>query len=245
MNNSIATMMAILATSLLPSATQASPARAETQLTVLACGATEFTPMSSLAGTLASRQCDGAYVNGIGSSLDEAVQNLNGFMAVRESGLSCTTDVHGVETGSYGIGVYATFVCDGRPITAVGGSVAISANNSLAIATEMAASGSHCSAPKQGAYYPELHGFRFSYDCGKPGASWRVAGLGSSIDDANKIVPRMLRYTAQNQRSCTFDKAELNGVVFKVALTCNNVTRYGYGSSITSAANDALLQAGV
>lgn len=216
------------------------------QPAALTCGAAQFTSMSSLSATLAIRYCNGAPVYGIGVSHEEALQNLAGFIAVKEAGLTCTANTSSVYTGSYGIGVYADFSCGGRPITAVGGSPTIAANNALAIATEMASTGAYCSAPVQGAYYPELHGFRFAYSCGSSsGSKWFVTGLGSSINDANAAVIRMLPSSATVRRSCSFEPAELNGVIFLARLNCKSASFNGYGSSINAAVNDALGQAGV
>ncbi len=241
----IAAAAAAVLVALVPN-NSASAQSAEIRAAALSCGAAQFTSMSSLSATLATRSCNGAQVYGIGVSHEEALQNLAGFLAVREAGLNCSANTGSVSTGSYGVGVYANFSCGGRPITAVGSSPTIAANNALAIATEMAATGAYCSAPAQGAYYPELHGFRFTYSCGKSGGgSWSVAGLGSSIDDANAAVVRMLPSSAGTRRTCRFEPAELNGVIFRARLNCNSNANSGYGSSITSAVNDALAQAGV
>ncbi len=224
----------------------AAPLSAKIGPAAISCGAAQFTSMTSLSATLAMRSCNGAQVYGIGVSHEEALQNLSGFLAVREAGLNCYASTSSISSGSYGTGVYANFSCGGRPITAVGSSPTIAANNALAVATEMAATGAFCSAPTQGAYYPELHGFRYTYSCGKSGGgSWSVAGLGSSIDDANAAVIRMLPSSATTGRTCRFEPAELNGVIFRARLTCNSKSYSGYGSSITAAVNDALAQAGV
>lgn len=209
------------------------------------CSSTEFRPMSSGSSVLAVRQCSGSYVYGIGVSPDEAVQNLNGFMAVKEAGISCSANVNSVYPGSYDIGVHAQFSCKGYPITAIGSTPTIAANNALEIATEMAASGSHCSAMRQGSFYPDPHGYRFLYNCRNArGIAWSIKGLGSTIDHSNAAAMKLMHYTATNPDGCTFSQAELNGVIFNATLGCYRKSFRGYGSSVTSAATDALTQAG-
>ncbi|SMR83719.1 hypothetical protein SAMN05518671_4221 [Stenotrophomonas lactitubi] len=239
---------ALLTFSVLPVSVNAEPQqRTQLQTKVMACGATEFTAMTSNSSTLASRQCDGSYVYGIGVSVNEAVENLNGFMAVRQEGVDCSANASSIESGAYGIGVFAHFTCNGWPIAGVGNSPTSAARNSLAIAEEMAANGTHCSAPLQGSYYPETYGFRFRYDCGntQTNSSWSISGIGSNIDDANSIAMRVMRYTASTKSSCAFDAAGINGTILSVTLQCPSATATGYGSSVTAAANDALAQIGV
>jgi len=242
-----ATLVTLLAAGLIPATASASSEADILQPLALNCSATQFVTMSGNSSTLASRQCNGSYVYGIGVSVDEAVENLNGFMAVKEAGVSCSANPNSIVVGSYGIGVYAKFTCNGWPIAAAGNSPTTGARNTLAIATEMAATGTHCRAPESGSYYPETYGFRFRYDCGNSRTSknWSINGLGANIDDANTIAMRLMRYTTATGQSCLFDKAEINGVILKARLVCGNSTVQGYGSSVTAAANDALTQLGV
>lgn len=218
---------------------------AENDVKMQSCGSTRFEQMTSLSSTLAISSCPGGNVHGIGVSPDEAMENLNGFIAVSEAGIWCTAGASSVTTGSYGIGVYATFYCNGYPTTAIGSTPTIAANNVLEIATERAASGSYCSASLQGSYYPELHGFRFSYQCRNAvGTAWQIDGLGSSIDHANNAAMKVMHLTATHPTNCSFSPAILNGVVFTTNLQCKGSYFRGYGSSVTSAAEDALMQAG-
>ncbi len=218
---------------------------AGSEVKMQSCSGTRFEQMTSLSSTLAIRTCSGGNVYGIGVSPDEAVKNLNGFMAASEAGIRCTAGASSVTTGSYGIGAYATFYCNGYPTTAIGSSPTIAANNVLEIATERAASGSYCSASLQGSYYPELHGFRFSYQCrSSTGAAWNINGLGSDIDQANNAAMRVMRLTATHPANCSFSPAILNGLIFTTNLQCKGSYFGGYGSSVTSAAEDALTQAG-
>lgn len=246
MNVCLAPAIALLAAGLIPAAAGASPQTANAQPLALSCGATEFVGMTSNSSTLAKRQCNGGYVYGIGVSVNEAVENLNGFMAVLQAGVSCSADATSIQTGAYGKGVYASFVCNGWPIAGVGNSPTTAARNSLAIATEMAATGTHCRAPLSGSYYPESYGFRYHYDCGNTRTlmTWSISGLGASIDDANTIAMRLMRFSTATGQSCSFDRAEINGVILKAPLTCNGSLILGYGSSVTAAANDALAQIG-
>lgn len=218
---------------------------AGSEIKMQSCGSTRFEQMTSLSSTLAIRTCSGGDVYGIGVSPDEAVKNLNGFIAVSEAGIRCTAGASSVTTGSYGIGAYATFYCNGYPTTAIGSTPTIAANRVLEIATERAASGSYCSASLQGSYYPELHGFRFSYQCrNAAGAAWNINGLGSDIDQANNAAMKVMRLTATLTTNCSFSPAILNGVIFTTNLQCKGSYFRGYGSSVTSATEDALTQAG-
>ncbi|HFF6205388.1 hypothetical protein [Stenotrophomonas maltophilia] len=242
----LAPVIALLVAGLMPAAAGASPQIANAQPLALSCGTTEFVGMTSNSSTLAKRQCNGSYVYGIGVSVNEAVENLNGFMAVLQAGVSCSADASSIVSGAYGKGVFAQFVCNGWSIAGVGNSPTTAARNSLAIATEMAATGTHCAAPLQGSYYPESWGFRFRYDCGNTQTlkNWSISGLGASIDDANVIAMRLMRYSTAAGQSCNFEKAEINGVILHATLVCNGSYIHGYGSSVTAAANDALAQIG-
>ncbi len=242
-----ATLVSLLAAGLIPATASASSEADILQPLALSCSATQFVTMSGNSSTLASRQCNGSYVYGIGISVDEAVENLNGFMAVKEAGVGCSANPNSIVVGSYGIGVYAKFTCNGWAIAAAGNNPTTAARNTLAIATEMAATGTHCRAPESGSYYPEKYGFRFHYDCGntKTLRNWSINGLGANIDDANAIAMRLMRYTSANVKNCSFDKADINGVILKATLICGNSIIQGYGSSVTAAANDALTQLGV
>ncbi|GEM_PF-403240 len=241
-----ASVLAALAVSLLPLSAHASSPAGSIQPLALSCGATEFVAMSSNSSTLAKRQCNGSYVFGIGGSVDDAVENLNGFMAVKEAGVGCHTNATSVVSGAYGLGVFAKFTCNGWPIAGAGNSATTAARNSLAIATEMAATGTHCRAPERESYSPETYGFRFRYSCGNTRTLkvWSVSGLGSNIDDANAIAMRMMRHSSASGQSCAFDKADINGVILRATLRCGGSFVQGYGSSVTAAANDALAQVG-
>jgi len=237
-------MSTTLAVALFQTTTLASTPVASAAGKLQSCGGTQFIEMTGRSSILAIRSCTGGNLYGIGTSADEAIQNLNGFMAVKEAGISCSAGASGVYTGPFNTGTYANFTCNGRPTIAVGSTPTIAANNVLELAVELAASGAHCSAGNT-SYYPESHGFRFSYNCTKSGnAGWSVNGLGSSIDDANSTALRVVRFTAQNPGGCMFSPASLNGAIFSTTFVCNRSHIQGYGSSVSSAAADALTQIG-
>lgn len=193
-------------------------------------------------GGVVVRRCgSNGTVAGVGSNIDAATTNANGLLAVAEKGVVCGVSARDpyVSMPAPGVGIKAD--CNGSSISAYGMTATTAGMNILELAINLAGSNVTCNVDY---YYGAAHGYRYPYTCSRPGASWGVAGIGSSVDDANAIAMRLIKKSSETGTHCVFDNAELNGVVFRVILGCNGSTYMGYGSNITAAAMDAAAQAG-
>ncbi len=180
-------------------------------------------------------------VAGVGSNIDAATANTNGFLAVAEEGPVCSVFARDpyVSIPAPGVGIKGE--CSSTPISAYGMTTTTAGQNLLELAITLAATQARCNVDY---YYGSAHGYKYPYSCTRPGQSWSVAGLGSSVDDSNAMAMRLVKKSSKTGTHCYFDNAELNGVVFRAYLHCNGSTYTGFGSSVTAAAKDAAAQAG-
>lgn len=194
-----------------------------------------------VAGAMVSRCSSMGDVYGAGNNVSDAAINAIGFVAVADEGVKCTMQLNDAVTSNKAPGIGIKAFCNGRQVAAYGKTATVSASNVLAIAEHFAATTVSCNA---GYYSASIHGFLYPYDCARTGAAWSVAGLGSSIDDANAMALRLMVRSTPEAAACRFDKAELAGVIFRARLTCGRSSYVGVGSTVTAAANDAAAQAG-
>ncbi|MCF3502368.1 hypothetical protein [Stenotrophomonas geniculata] len=193
-------------------------------------------------GGVVIRRCGkNGTVAGVGSNIDAATANTNGFLAVAEEGPVCSVFARDpyVSLPAPGVGIKAQ--CSSTPLSAYGMTTTTAGQNVLELAINLAATQAWCNVDY---YNGSAHGYKYPYTCNRPGQSWSVAGLGSSVDDANAMAMRLVKKSSKTGTHCYFDNAELNGVVFRAYLHCNGSTYTGFGSSVTAAAKDAAAQAG-
>ncbi len=232
-------LMVALASSQAPMGPHVEEGRASASRSAICDPGVEMLPNG---GGVVVRRCgSNGTVAGVGSNIDAATVNANGLLAVAEQGFVCGVSARDpyVTRPAPGVGIKAD--CSGRSISAYGMTTTTAGQNLLELAINLAESQAACDVDY---YTGSAHGYRYSYECSRPGANWKVAGIGSSVDDSNAIAMRLVKRSSDTGGYCTFDNAELNGVVFSANLQCNGTTYMGYGSTVTAAAADAAAQAG-
>ncbi|WP_295967829.1 hypothetical protein [uncultured Xanthomonas sp.] len=208
-------------------------------------------------GYVVNRTCDGSNISGFGTTLDDAVSNVNEFSKLLDQGLSCSYGSFQATPGAFN----TNFNCSlknaggglGRSgqIAGIGTTATDAGNNVLDFAKLYAASsGYQCSS----AQIQLLNGgFITDFSCAYPntggglGRSDTISGIGSTSTEAAQNARGFAELAASVKRVCrtTSGSIRLNGVIFEVTFTCSNTGRavVGYGSTLTSAGRDALMQA--
>ena len=202
------------------------------------------------------RSCDGTIVGGIGTTLDEAVTNVNAFATLLDQGLRCNYSSFEPTPGTFDVD-FACSKTDGSGsglgyanyISGVGTTATDAGVNALGFAQLYTASnGYRCRGAQLD---PLVGGFITDFSCSFPntsgqiGYAGRISGIGSTSTDAAQNALEFAELAVSTDRRCTTSRAsvKLNGLAFEVRFSCGNRTVVGYGSTLTSAGRDALLQA--
>jgi hypothetical protein len=222
-----------------------------TSISAASCGATSSSGFAG--GFVLYRTCDGHRISGMGTYINDATNNLAGFTALLDEGVSCVyaSQINGTAGAfepSFGCSVLAEATGRASNIVGLGTTVTDAANNVLGLAQILAGSGYRCSladlAAVPGGFVPRL-GCGQRQASGEIGIAHNIGGVGSTSTDAaeNARAFAELYVTRAIQCQTSSSNIQLDGLVFSVSFTCTGRSVIGYGSTLTSAGADALLQA--
>jgi hypothetical protein len=206
-------------------------------------------------GYVVTRVCDGTTMKGVGTTLDDAVANVNGLAALLPHNVKCTySDV----TGGPGAFV-AKYVCrrtdsTGGPISSsanaggIGGTLTDAGTNALGFAQLFAATNLRCE-PSEVVVVPG--GYVSAFSCRDPNATGgplntfaKTGGIGMTSTDAgiNNLGFAEVYAAVGNRCYTKQSDIKISGPGFEVKYTCTGSNVTGYGSTLTSAGADALIQ---
>lgn len=219
---------------------------------MLACGSPTTTVLQG--GFVVSRSCDGKRVSGIGSTIDDATANVGEIAQLLNYGVRCN-----YSTISGGPGAFiASFACSkpnddgtiGRAssIGGIGTLMTDTGLNVLGFAQLYTASNGYRCNPSQTTAVPG--GYVANFGCGFPspdgiGRASTISGIGSNATDAGQNALGFAELGASIDLKCSTSATSIKvvGSAFEVRFGCNGRSVIGYGSTLTSAGRDALLQA--
>lgn len=203
-------------------------------------------------GFTVSRCYNGNTVGGIGTTLDDAVANANAMSSLLSQGIQCTYNTGTMSEGMFMI----AFACSkesynfGRAgsVGGVGTTFTDAGLNALTFAQLFAASdGYRCNHSSADI---GLGGYITKFNCGYPntdgsiGRSSLIAGVGSTATDSAINNAGFAELGASGIICSTSGSSiSINAGAYKVRFSCNGQNVYGFGSTLTSAGRDALLQA--
>ncbi len=219
-----------------------------------ACGSPTTTILPGI--FIVRRSCDGTSVSGIGTTLDDAVTNVNAFAALLDQGLRCNYSSFAPTPGTFDV----DFTCSKRDgneggigragyIGGVGTTATDAGTNGLGFAQlYLASNGYRCSASElevlPGGFVTDF-GCSFPNTSGGIGRASTVSGIGSTSTDAAQNALGFAELAASIDQRCStsIGSVRIRNLAFEVDFTCTGARVTGYGSTLTSAGRDALLQA--
>ncbi|HVK51785.1 MAG TPA: hypothetical protein VM469_08630 [Pseudoxanthomonas sp.] len=204
-----------------------------------------------LVGGFAVTRCyDGKSVGGIGTTLDDAVANAAAMSGLLSQGVRCVYSSFEAGVGAF----IVTFGCSkdginlGRSSTigGLGTTLTDAGNNVLGFAMLYGASnGYRCSVDT-----PQMlpGGYIGKFGCGYPedgsNRASTINGIGSTATDAGANNLNFAELAATGTKCGTGSaNISLQGLAYKVIYSCSGHNLVAYGSSLTAAGHDALIQA--
>ncbi|MEL1265750.1 hypothetical protein [Pseudoxanthomonas putridarboris] len=204
-------------------------------------------------GFVVSLTCDGKRISGIGTTMDTATSNANAIASLLQYDVRCSYSSYSGGPGAFVV----SFGCS-RPnsdgttgrsshVGGVGTTLTDAGNNIFGFAQLYAASNGYRCDSSETKVIPG--GYITNFGCGYPstsggtGRASTIGGIGSTATDAAQNTLGFAELGASIDRKCSIVSAGIVGAAFEVRVSCSGRSVTGYGSTLTSAGRDALLQA--
>lgn len=202
-------------------------------------------------GVFVQRWCNNSLVGGVGTTIGAAQENLSDFTTLTPENKWCWAS-NSNPVGAFVGGYRVTFHCTdqyggGFFVSGLGTTATDAGKNAFAFAEIYTVTDDvACSINDY-----DIRGFNGGYEvttyCRRLGyGSAPISGIGTTATDAGINARGFSEILASEGITCLLSgNVELDGMLVKAVFSCGGNIVYGYGSTVTSAGNDALVNAGM